>query len=99
AAGGAANEVRHVVMQLLERGVAKSLAPRAVYVFVVAPGWVATQRVAQAVQDKAVIADQPLGRVATAEEVAAVVSYCALDAPASMTGAVLDVNGASYLRT
>jgi len=27
------------------------------------------------------------------------VSYCALDAPASMTGAILDVNGASYLRT
>jgi 3-oxoacyl-[acyl-carrier protein] reductase len=31
--------------------------------------------------------------------VAGVVGYCALDAPASMTGAVLDVNGASYLRT
>jgi 3-oxoacyl-[acyl-carrier protein] reductase len=64
----------------------------------VAPGWVATERVAQAVADPAVIADQPLGRVATAEEVAQVVSYCALDAPASMTGAILDVNGASYLR-
>jgi len=37
--------------------------------------------------------------VATAEGDAAAVSYCALDAPASMTGAVLDVNGASYLRT
>jgi NAD(P)-dependent dehydrogenase (short-subunit alcohol dehydrogenase family) len=55
--------------------------------------------VAQAVRDKTVIADQPLGRVATPEEVAAVVSYCALDAPPSMTGAVVDVNGASYLRT
>jgi hypothetical protein len=25
--------------------------------------------------------------------------YCALDAPAAMTGCVIDVNGASYLRT
>jgi NAD(P)-dependent dehydrogenase (short-subunit alcohol dehydrogenase family) len=55
--------------------------------------------VAQSVQDKAVLADQPLGRVATPEEVAQVVSYCAFDAPASMTGAILDVNGASYLRS
>jgi 3-oxoacyl-[acyl-carrier protein] reductase len=31
--------------------------------------------------------------------VAQVVSYCALDAPASMTGAIVDVNGASYLRS
>jgi hypothetical protein len=28
-----------------------------------------------------------------------VVSYCALEAPASMTGAIVDVNGASYLRS
>ncbi len=48
---------------------------------------------------KAVLADQPLGRVATPDEVAQVVTYCTLDAPASMTGAILDVNGASYLRT
>jgi NAD(P)-dependent dehydrogenase (short-subunit alcohol dehydrogenase family) len=69
-----------------------------VYVFTVAPGWVSTARVAQWVQDKAVLADQPLGRVATPEEVATVVTFCALDAPPSLTGAVLDVNGASYLR-
>jgi len=37
--------------------------------------------------------------VATPQEVAGVVSFCALDAPPSMTGAILDVNGASYLRT
>jgi 3-oxoacyl-[acyl-carrier protein] reductase len=55
--------------------------------------------VAQSVQDPTVLSDQPLGRVASAEEVAQVVTYCALDAPVSMTGAILDVNGASYLRT
>jgi NAD(P)-dependent dehydrogenase (short-subunit alcohol dehydrogenase family) len=86
-------------LNAFSQSLAKSLAPSGVYVFVVAPGWVATQRVAHATQDRAVLADQPLGRVATAQEVAGVVCYCALDAPASMTGAVLDVNGASYLRT
>jgi NAD(P)-dependent dehydrogenase (short-subunit alcohol dehydrogenase family) len=45
-----------------------------------------------------VLADQPLGRVASPEEVAKVVTFCVLDAPDSLTGAVLDVNGASYLR-
>jgi 3-oxoacyl-[acyl-carrier protein] reductase len=86
-------------LNALSQSLAKALAPKGVYVFVVAPGWVSTQRVAQQVQDKAVLADQPLGRVATPEEVAQVVTWCALDAPASMTGAILDVNGASYLRS
>ena len=86
-------------LNAFSQSLAKSLAARGVYVFVVAPGWVATPRVARSVEDEAVIADQPLGRVATPLEVAAVVSYCALDAPASMTGAILDVNGASYLRS
>jgi NAD(P)-dependent dehydrogenase (short-subunit alcohol dehydrogenase family) len=86
-------------LNAFSQSLAKALAPRRVYVFVVAPGWVATARVARLIQDKAVLADQPLGRVATPEEVAQVVSYCALDAPASMTGAILDVNGASYLRS
>ena len=86
-------------LNAFSQSLAKALAPRGVYVFVVAPGWVSTQRVAGSVQDKAVLADQPLGRVATPQEVAGVVSFCALDAPPSMTGAILDVNGASYLRT
>jgi 3-oxoacyl-[acyl-carrier protein] reductase len=86
-------------LNAFSQSLAKALALRGVYVFVVAPGWVSTERVAREVQDPAVLADQPLGRVATPQEVAGVVSYCALDAPPSMTGAVLDVNGASYLRT
>lgn len=86
-------------LNALSQSLAKALAPIGIYVFVVAPGWVSTQRVAKSVQDKAVLADQPLGRVATPDEVAQVVTYCALDAPASLTGAILDVNGASYLRT
>ena len=86
-------------LNALSQSLAKALAPKGVYVFVVAPGWVSTERVAPFVRDPAVLADQPLGRVATPDEVAQVVSYLALDAPASMTGAILDVNGASYLRS
>jgi NAD(P)-dependent dehydrogenase (short-subunit alcohol dehydrogenase family) len=77
---------------------AKAFASKGVHVFAVAPGWVSTERVAAHVQDPAVLADQPLGRVATPEEVAQVVTFCVFEAPASLTGAVLDVNGASYLR-
>jgi 3-oxoacyl-[acyl-carrier protein] reductase len=86
-------------LNAFSQSLAKALAARAVLVFVVAPGWVATARVAQAVADPSVLADQPLGRVATPQEVAQVVGFCALEAPASMTGAILDVNGASYLRS
>jgi 3-oxoacyl-[acyl-carrier protein] reductase len=85
-------------LNAFSQSLAKALAPRAVLVFVVAPGWVATERVADAVTQPAVLADQPLGRVATPQEVAQVIAFCALDAPASLTGAILDVNGASYLR-
>lgn len=86
-------------LNALSQSLAKALAPNGVYVFVVAPGWVSTERVASSVTDPAVLADQPLGRVATPDEVAEVVAFCALDAPASLTGAILDVNGASYLRS
>jgi 3-oxoacyl-[acyl-carrier protein] reductase len=82
----------------LSQSFAKAFAPKGVYIFTVAPGWVSTERVAQYVQDATVLADQPLARVATPEEVAQIVTFCVLDAPASLTGAVLDVNGASYLR-
>ena len=45
-----------------------------------------------------IVADIPLGRVAGAEEVAETVRWLAVDAPPSATGAVIDVNGASYVR-
>jgi NAD(P)-dependent dehydrogenase (short-subunit alcohol dehydrogenase family) len=44
------------------------------------------------------LADIPLGRVATPQEIAAIITFCALDAPPSMTGAVIDANGASFVR-
>lgn len=44
------------------------------------------------------LADIPLGRVAEAPEIAEAIRWLASDAPASLTGATLDINGASYVR-
>jgi NAD(P)-dependent dehydrogenase (short-subunit alcohol dehydrogenase family) len=45
-----------------------------------------------------IVADIPLGRVATTDEVAETIRWLATEAPASATGTVIDVNGASYVR-
>ncbi len=47
----------------------------------------------------AIRAQSPLGRVGTVHEVAAAVAYLASEDAVFATGAVLDLNGASYLRT
>lgn len=84
------------------QSLAKALAPEAIYVFGVAPGWVDTDMAAPHLNGPRaaeILGQQPLGRVTSAAEVARTVVFCALDAPAAMTGAIIDVNGASYLRT
>ena len=89
-------------LNALGQSLAKALASHGVYVFGVAPGWIETDMAAPHLHGPRrteILADQPLGRVATADEVARVAVFCALDAPAAMTGAIIDVNGASYLRT
>ncbi len=84
------------------QSLARAVAARAVYVFSIAPGWVGTEMATAHLtgpDGPAIIAQHPLGRVNGVDEVANAVVYCALDAPAAMTGGVIDVNGASYLRT
>ena len=89
-------------LNALSQSLAKALAPRAIYVYCVAPGWVETEMATSHLEGPdgpAILAQHPLGRVNRADEVAHAAVYCALDAPAAMTGCVIDVNGASYLRT
>ena len=89
-------------MNALSQSMAKALASRNVLVFAIAPGWVDTDMATlhvQGPQGDAVRGQSPLGRIATPEEIAAVALFLASAAPASMTGAIVDVNGASYLRT
>ncbi len=89
-------------LNALSQSLAKALAPQAIYVFCLAPGWVETDMAAGYLagpRGAEILAQHPLGRVATAEEIARTAAFCALDAPATMTGSIIDVNGASYLRT
>ena len=89
-------------LNALSQSLAKALAPAAIYVYCVAPGWVETEMATSHLEGPdgpAILAQHPLGRVNRSDEVASAAVYCALDAPAAMTGCVIDVNGASYLRT
>jgi NAD(P)-dependent dehydrogenase (short-subunit alcohol dehydrogenase family) len=89
-------------LNALSQSLARALAPKGVLVYCIAPGWVETEMAADFLhgpRGPEIVGQHPLGRVIRAEEVAGAVAYCALDAPASMTGSIIDVNGASYLRT
>jgi 3-oxoacyl-[acyl-carrier protein] reductase len=89
-------------LNAMSQSMAQALAPYCVLFYVVAPGFVETDMASALLsgpQGAGIRAQSPLGRVATAEEVARTVGFLATDAPAFMTGAILDVNGASYLRS
>jgi 3-oxoacyl-[acyl-carrier protein] reductase len=89
-------------LNALSQSMARALAPAAVYFYCVAPGWVETEMATSHLEGPdgpAILAQHPLGRVNRSDEVANAAVYCALDAPPAMTGCVIDVNGASYLRT
>ncbi|MCP2170038.1 SDR family NAD(P)-dependent oxidoreductase [Goodfellowiella coeruleoviolacea] len=94
---GATKAALHAFGQSL----AVSLAPHGIAVASVAPGFVATERVADWLdtQGEQIRAQSPFDRVGTPEEVAAAVLYLASPGATWASGAVLDLNGASYLRT
>lgn len=86
----------------LGQSLAVALAPHDVSVTSVAPGFVATDRQAVVLDGDGgdAIRDQsPFGRVGTPEEIADAVVYLASPAARWSSGSVLDVNGASHLRT
>ncbi len=81
---------------------AKLLAPHDIFVGTVAPGFVETDMVAErlAMPDGDAIRQQsPLGRIAKPEEVAYAAMFLASEGAEFSTGAIVDVNGASYLRS
>ncbi|MEI9851124.1 MAG: SDR family oxidoreductase [Sphingomonas sp.] len=88
-------------MVAMTKTIARGYAAEGILAFAICPGFTMTgmaeEYLASRGGDK-LLADIPLGRVADPEEVAAMARFCALEAPPSMTGAVLDVNGASYVR-
>lgn len=89
-------------LNAMSQSLAQRLAPHGITVSVVAPGFVDTERVAPRLAGEsgaAIRAQSPLGRVATPDEVADAVVYLASPGSEFTTGAILDVNGASYLRS
>ncbi|MDX5985976.1 MAG: SDR family oxidoreductase [Pseudomonadota bacterium] len=88
-------------MVAMTKSIARGYAKDGILAFAVCPGFTMTGMAEDYLESRGgdkLLADIPLGRVASPEEVAEVARFLALDAPPSMTGAVLDVNGASYVR-
>ena len=88
-------------MVSMTKTIARAYAKESIYAFAICPGFTMTGMAEDYLESRGgdkLLADIPLGRVAMPEEVAAMAAFCVFDAPPSMTGAVLDVNGASYVR-
>lgn len=85
----------------MHKTIARHYASKGVMSYAICPGFTDTAMAGDYLASRGgagLLADIPLGRVATPEEIASIAIYCGLDAPESMTGAVLDANGASYVR-
>ncbi len=88
-------------MVAMTKTIARAYAAQNILAFAICPGFTMTGMAQDYLASRggdALLADIPLGRVAMPDEVAEIAAFCALTAPPSMTGAVLDVNGASYVR-
>ncbi len=89
-------------LNALGQSLAVALAPHNITVAGVAPGFVETDMAAahlQGARGDAIRGQSPFGRVARPDEIAAAVLYLASPQAEWATGAILDLNGASYLRT
>ena len=89
-------------MNAMSQSLAKALAPHRIFVGAVAPGFVTTERTAPFLdgpEGEEVRRQSPLGRVATPDEVAYAVVFLASAGAEFTTGTIIDVNGASYLRS
>jgi NAD(P)-dependent dehydrogenase (short-subunit alcohol dehydrogenase family) len=88
-------------LHALGQSLARLLAPHGITVASVAPGFVQTDMTAEHLatpEGDEIRAQSPFNRVARAEEIAAAVLYLASPEAEWASGAVLDLNGASYLR-
>jgi len=88
-------------MVSMTKSIARGYASEGILCFGVAPGFTVSEMTAEYLQGRGgaqILADIPLGRVASTDEVAEVIRWLSTEAPASGTGSVVDVNGASYVR-
>jgi NAD(P)-dependent dehydrogenase (short-subunit alcohol dehydrogenase family) len=88
-------------MIAMTKTIARGYARENILAFAVTPGFTMTSMAEDYLASRGgekLLADIPLGRVAGVEEVAETIRWLATDAPPSLTGATLDINGASYVR-
>ena len=88
-------------MIAMTKSIARGYAHENILAFAVCPGFTATGMVEDYIASRGgekLLADIPLGRPADPPEIAETIRWLATDAPPSATGAVIDVNGASYVR-
>ena len=89
-------------LNALSQSLAQALAPHNIFVHVVAPGFVQTEMAAEALSGplgESIRRQSPLGRVARPDEVARTVLFLSSEGTDFLTGCIVDVNGASYLRS
>ncbi|GAA0366982.1 SDR family oxidoreductase [Microbispora corallina] len=89
-------------LNAMGQSLAVALAPLGITVGTVAPGFVETDMTNEHLKPPRgdeIRAQSPFGRVARPEEIAAAVLYLASPEAEWASGAVIDLNGASYLRT
>jgi len=89
-------------MNAMGQSLAQYLAPYNIFVGTVAPGFVETDMANEHLdgpEGDAIRQQSPLGRVAQPEEVAYAVLFLASEGAEFSTGTIIDVNGASYLRS
>jgi NAD(P)-dependent dehydrogenase (short-subunit alcohol dehydrogenase family) len=89
-------------MNSFGQSMAWALADKNIQVYTVAPGWVdtdMTHEILESERGKAVAAQSPMNRVARPEELAHAILLLASEGTEYMTGCILDMNGASYLRS
>ncbi|MBO0807184.1 MAG: SDR family oxidoreductase [Actinobacteria bacterium] len=89
-------------LNALGQSLARALAADGISIATVAPGYVETDMAASRLagpDGDSIRAESPFGRVARAGEIAAAVLYLASPEAEWASGAILDLNGASYLRS
>jgi NAD(P)-dependent dehydrogenase (short-subunit alcohol dehydrogenase family) len=89
-------------MNAMGQSLAQALGPAGVFVYTVAPGFVETEMAAEVLaspEGDSIRNQSTIGRVAQPGELGTTIAFLALEAPQFMTGCIVDVNGASYLRS
>ena len=89
-------------LNAMGQSMAQALGPKNIFVYTVAPGFVETEMAASilaSAEGNDLRNQSTIGRVARPDEVGKIIGFLAMEAPEFMTGCIVDINGASYLRS